>query len=89
MSKSKKIIKQIIKTINDNTYLKSIFYRKTKNRKYQIKYLLKYVLYILKSGISYRMINEFPNINTNNAPHWSTIYDFFRKLVNYSHRFFF
>jgi hypothetical protein len=84
MSKSKKIIKQIIKTINDNTYLKSIFYRKTKNRKYQIKYLLKYVLYILKSGISYRMINEFPNINTNNAPHWSTIYDFFRKLVKYN-----
>ena len=40
MSKSKKIIKQIIKTLNNNAYLKSIFYRKTKNRKYPIKYLL-------------------------------------------------
>ena len=29
------------------------------------------------------LINDFPNINTNNAPHWSTIYDFFRKLVKY------
>ena len=72
MSKSKKIIKQIIKTLNNNAYLKSIFYRKTKNRKYPIKYLLKHVLYILKSGnsfISYRMINEFPNVNINNAPY--------------------
>ena len=46
MSKSKKIIKQIIKSVN--------------------------------SFISYIMINEFPNINTNNTPHWSTIYDFLR-----------
>ena len=40
MSKVKKIIKGIVKTIIDNTYLKSIFYHKTKNRKYTVQYIL-------------------------------------------------
>ena len=40
MTKVKRIIKGIVKTINDNTYLKSIFYYKTKNRKYTVQYLL-------------------------------------------------
>ena len=51
-------IKCILKTINNNTKLKSIFYFKTNNRKYNIKYLLTYVLFMLKSGISYRMLNK-------------------------------
>lgn len=84
MSKVKKIIKGIVKTIIDNTYLKSIFYHKTKNRKYTVQYLLKHVLFILKSGISYRMLSEFPNINSSNAPHWGTVYKFFKKLVKYN-----
>ena len=37
-------IKYILKTINNNTKLKSIFYFKTNNRKYNIKYLLTHVL---------------------------------------------
>ncbi len=92
MSKSKKIIKQIIKTLNDNAYLKSIFYRKTKNRKYillNIYYLACKAIhvglhleacniYFKKWKFIYRMIYEYPNITTSNAPHWSTIYDFFR-----------
>ena len=84
MTKVKRIIKGIVKTINDNTYLKSIFYYKTKNRKYTVQYLLKHVIFILKSGISYRMLNDFPNINHNNAPHWATVYKFFKKLVKYN-----
>ena len=40
MSKVKRIIKGIVKTINDDTYLKSVFYYKTKNRKYTVQYLL-------------------------------------------------
>ena len=40
MSKVKKIIKGIVKTITNNTYIKSIFYNKTRNRKYTIQYLL-------------------------------------------------
>jgi len=84
MTKVKKIIKGIVRTINDDTYLKSIFYYKTKNRKYTVQYLLKHVIFILKSGISYRMLNDFPNINHNNAPHWATVYKFFKKLVKYN-----
>ena len=37
MSKYKKTIKNIIKTINNNPKLKIIFYFKTKNRKYTVK----------------------------------------------------
>ena len=96
MTKVKRIIKGIVRTINDDTYLKSIFYYspsgvyvpkgdyKTKNRKYTVQYLLKHVIFILKSGISYRMLNDFPNINHNNAPHWATVYKFFKKLVKYN-----
>ena len=38
---------------------------------------------MLKSGISYRMLNQFPNINHNTIPHWATIYKFFKKLIKY------
>ena len=47
-------------------------------------YTRKHVLFILNSGISYRMLNDFPNINSNNAPHWTTVYKFFKKLVKYN-----
>ena len=30
------------------------------------------------------MLNDFPNINHNNAPHWTTVYKFFKKLVKYN-----
>jgi len=30
------------------------------------------------------MLNDFPNINHNNAPHWATVYKFFKKLVKYN-----
>jgi hypothetical protein len=30
------------------------------------------------------MLNTFPNINFDNAPHWSTVYKFFKKLVKYN-----
>ena len=83
MTKIKITIKYILKTINDNIKLKSIFYFKTNNRKYNIKYLLTHVLFMLKSGISYRMLNQFPNINHNTIPHWATIYKFFKKLIKY------
>ena len=47
-------------------------------------YTRKHVLFILKSGISYRMLSDFPNINYSNAPHWATVYKFFKKLVKYN-----
>jgi hypothetical protein len=59
MTKVKKTLKIIIKTIINNPKLKEIFYFKTTNRKYSIKQLLTHVLFILKSGISYRMFNDF------------------------------
>ena len=30
------------------------------------------------------MLSEFPNINSSNAPHWGTVYKFFKKLVKYN-----
>jgi hypothetical protein len=57
-------IKNIIKFINDDSKLKSIFYNKTKNCKYKPRQLLEYVLNILKSGISYRMRSKMTNIIT-------------------------
>ena len=87
MSKYKKTIKNIIKTINNNLKLKKIFYFKTKNIKYTLKQLLNAVLFtfgsnnmllILKSGISYRLYGDISNshsnkknINTANKPHWN------------------
>ena len=91
MSKYKKTIKNIIKTINNNPKLKLIFYFKTKNRKYTVKQLLKAVLLILKSGVSYRLYGEISTshydkkyIDSVNKPHWNTIYKFFGKLIKYN-----
>ena len=59
MSKYKKTLKNIIKFINDDSKLKSIFYNKTKNRKYKPRVLLEYVLSILEFGVSYRIHSKF------------------------------
>ena len=66
-------LKNIIKFIND----KSIFYNKTKNRKYKPRVLL-------VSGVSYRMHSKLTKYKTNNIPHHSTIYKFFIKLIKYN-----
>jgi hypothetical protein len=86
MTKVKKTLKKIIKTIIDNPKLKEIFYFKTANRKYPIKQLLTHILFILKSGISYRMFNDFieNKYNKSNIPHWGTLYKFYIKLIKYN-----
>jgi len=86
MTNIKKTLKMIIKTIIDNPKLKEVFYFKTANRKYPIKQLLTHILFILKSGISYRMFNEFieNKYNINNIPHWGTLYKFYMKLIKYN-----
>jgi len=86
MTKIKKTLKIIIKTIIDNPKLKEKFYFKTINRKYSVKQLLTHILFILKSGISYRMFNDFieNKYNINNIPHWGTLYKFYIKLVKYN-----
>lgn len=86
MTKIKKTLKIIIKTIIDNPKLKEKFYFKTTNRKYPIKQLLTHILFILKSGISYRMFNDFieNKYNISNIPHWGTLYKFYMKLIKYN-----
>ena len=54
MTKIKKTIKKIINTITSDKRLFNIFYFKTKNRKYKVQELLRYVLDILKYGLPYR-----------------------------------
>jgi len=70
------IITTIINYINSNEKLKVIFNHH--NQKYQIAELLKYVVIILKSGISYRNISLL-----NTKIHWNTIYKFIKKLEKY------
>ena len=86
MTKIKKTLKIIIKTIIDNPKLKEKFYFKTTNRKYPVKQLLTHILFILKSGISYRMFNDFieNKYNISNIPHWGTLYKFYMKLIKYN-----
>ena len=86
MTKVKKTLKIIIKTIINNPKLKEIFYFKTTNRKYSIKQLLTHVLFILKSGISYRMFNGFieNKYYISKIPHWGTLYKFYMKLIKYN-----
>ena len=66
LSTDDKLIYSIKKHINDDNFLKSKFYHK--NNKYKIDDLLKSIIYILKTGVSYRNVNTFTeNIN------WNTI----------------
>jgi transposase len=79
--KKKTFVKNIIKIIHNDIKLYKKFYNKTKNRKYKIKELCNYIYLILKTGMSFRDINEF---NIKNIPHWNTIYKFFEKLIKYN-----
>ena len=74
--KDLKIITLIINYINNNENLKRIFSHY--NQKYKINDLFKIVLFILKTGISYRNITEL-----NTVIHWNTIYKFVKKLEKY------
>ena len=72
------LIKNIINYINLDKNLKSIFNHP--NRKYNLKLLLKYVIQLLISGLSYRSITDY----TNKKIHWNTIYKFVIKLQQYN-----
>ena len=61
------LIKNIINYINLDKNLKSIFNHP--NRKYNLKLLLKYVIQLLISGLSYRSITDC----TNKKIHWNTL----------------
>lgn len=77
LSTDDKLIYSIKKHINDDNFLKSKFYHK--NNKYKIDDLLKSIIYILKTCVSYRNVNTFTeNIN------WNTIYKFHCKLIKYN-----
>lgn len=78
MGKHKKIFKYILQTINLNPH----FNLKTKNRKYTYKQLLKYIIHILKQGLSFRSINDL-YAEYKNIPNWNTIYKFYNKLIKY------
>ena len=69
--------KKTLKNINNNLELKSIFYNQHNYRKYKIKDLITHVLYILKSGVSYRLYSDIINYKSYKLPHWNTIYKFF------------
>ncbi len=51
-----------------------------KSLKIIIKILLKYVIHILITGLSYRNITDF----SNSKIHWNTIYKFVIKLQQYN-----
>ena len=68
---------------------KSVFYNKTANIKYNIVYLLDCIMFMLKSGVSYKglkqMVSVVSNFNDNIVfPHYSTIYRFYTKLIKYN-----
>ena len=72
--KKNNLIKNIKKYINLDIKLKSSFNHP--NRKYKLDILLKYIIDILYTGLSFRRIQEVAN----NKIHWNTIYKFFIKL---------
>ena len=70
------IIKKVKELITNDKQLSKIF---THHKiKYSIDELLKNILIILKTGISYRDIQQFTSIN------WNTIYKFKLKLTKYN-----
>jgi hypothetical protein len=72
--KKNNLIKNIIKYINSDNKLKKLFNHP--NRKYKLKELLKNILSILSTGLSFRKFNEL----SKSKMHWNTIYKFFIKL---------
>jgi hypothetical protein len=75
-STDSKLIKLIEDHINDKILLKLKFNHH--NQKYKINELLKCIIIILKTGISYRNISNITTIN------WNTIYKFHCKLIKYN-----
>ena len=70
------LIKKVKEFITNNNQLSKIF---THHKiKYSIDELLKNILIILKTGISYRDIQKYTTIN------WNTIYKFNLKLTKYN-----
>jgi hypothetical protein len=70
-----KLIDRINKYIKDDTKLNVLFNHH--NQKYTVKKLLKYIIIILKTGISFRNLSNYTSI------HWNTIYKFYQKLCKY------
>jgi hypothetical protein len=73
IKKNNNLIKNIIKYINSNVKFKSSFNHP--NRIYKLNVLLKYIIDILRSGLSFRQYKEISNCKC----HWNTIYNFFIK----------
>ena len=74
IKKNNNLIKNIIKYINSDVKFKSSFNHP--NRIYKLNVLLKYIIDILRSGLSFRQYKEISNCKC----HWNTIYNFFIKL---------
>lgn len=72
--KNYKVVKNIINYINSDIKLKALFNHP--NRKYKLSTLLRYVIQILKTGLSFRQFEEIKNPDSC----WNTIYKFFIKL---------
>jgi len=70
-----KLIENVKEYINNDKKLKKIFNHY--NQKYTLDKLLTPILFILKTGISYREVSKITTI------HWNTIYKFFIKLQKY------
>ena len=62
--KKNNLIKNIINYINSDVKLKATFNHP--NRKYNLKLLLKYVIQLLTTGLSYRNVINY----SNNKIHW-------------------
>jgi hypothetical protein len=70
-----KLIKIINKYIKNDEKLNIIFNHH--NQKYSLEELLKPIIVILKTGISFRNISNYTSI------YWNTIYKFYQKLCKY------
>ena len=75
-SVSSKLIELIMNYINSDIKLKKIFNHH--NQKFKNENMLNYIIIILKTGISFRDIQQFTTIN------WNTIYKYFIKLQKYN-----
>jgi hypothetical protein len=77
--KNKKyLIKNILKYINSDAKLKNLFNHP--KRKYKLDVLLKNIIQILSTGLSFRKHQEL----LNGKIHWNTVYKFFVKLQKYN-----
>jgi len=74
-------IKAIIKYIKTSPILYGVFYKPTKNRKYNVEDLIFTVLKFIKLGITFR---DSPLLFINIDISWTTIYKFYKKLIRYN-----